>query len=225
MSGFFRTLDGEVRSSTASSGARHGAVRKTRKRTGKEDQMEQTDTIIAVFPDHDAAEGAVKKLAQAGFDMKSLSVVGKGYHTDEKIVGFYNVGDRIKFWGKQGAFWGGLWGLFFGGLFITVPAVGSVAVLGYLAAVLITAIENAVVVGGLSALGAALYSIGVPKDSVIQYETALKADNFLLMAHGPAAEVSRAKSILATMSPSRLDVHAGGKAAEVPGRPAHAAAG
>jgi hypothetical protein len=196
-----------------------------RKQTGKEDQMEQTDTMIAVFPDHDAAEGAVKKLAQAGFDMKSLSVVGKGYHTDEKIVGFYNVGDRIKFWGKQGAFWGGLWGLFFGGLFITVPAVGSVAVLGYLAAVMITAIENAVVVGGLSALGAALYSIGVPKDSVIQYETALKADSFLLMAHGPAAEVNRAKSILATMSPSRLDVHAGSKAAEMPGRSAHAAAG
>jgi hypothetical protein len=50
--------------------------------------MEQMDTIIAVFPDHNAAEGAVKRLAQAGFDMKSLSVVGKGYHTDERVVGF-----------------------------------------------------------------------------------------------------------------------------------------
>jgi hypothetical protein len=185
--------------------------------------MEQMDTIIAVFPDHNVAEGAVKKLGQAGFDMKSLSVVGRGYHTDEKIVGFYNVGDRVKFWGKQGAFWGGLWGLFFSGLFITIPIVGHLAVLGYLATAMIAGIENAIVVGGLSALGAALYSIGVPKDSVIQYETALKADNFLLMAHGPAAEVNRAKSILATMSPSRLDVHAGGKAAEVPGNPAHAA--
>ena len=26
--------------------------------------------------------------------MKHLSVVGKGYNIDEKIVGFYNVGDR-----------------------------------------------------------------------------------------------------------------------------------
>ena len=187
--------------------------------------MEKMDTIIAVFPDHDAAEGAVKKLAQAGYDMKNLSVVGKGYHTDEKIVGFYNIGDRVKFWGKRGAFWGALWGLFFGGLFITVPVVGSVAVLGYLATVMITAIENAVVVGGLSALGAALFSIGVPKDSVIQYETALKADNFLLMAHGPAAEIDQAKAILAAMSPSRLDVHAAGRAAEALGNPAHAAAG
>lgn len=187
--------------------------------------MEKMDTVIAVFPDHDAAEGAVKKLAQAGYDMKNLSVVGKGYHTDEKIVGFYNIGDRVKFWGKRGAFWGALWGLFFGGLFIAVPIVGSVAVLGYLATVMITAIENAVVVGGLSALGAALFSIGVPKDSVIQYETALKADNFLLMAHGPAAEIDHAKAILAAMSPSRLDVHAAGKAAEVPGNPVLAATG
>jgi hypothetical protein len=186
--------------------------------------MEKMDTIIAVFPDHNAAEGAVKKLAQAGFDMRSLSVVGKGYHTDEKIVGFYNIGDRVKFWGKQGAFWGGLWGLFFGGLFITVPIVGYVAVLGYLATVMITAIENAVVVGGLSVLGAALYSIGVPKDSVIQYETALKADGFLLMAHGPAAEIDHAKAILAAMGPSRVDVHIAGKATEVPGNQVHAAA-
>jgi hypothetical protein len=187
--------------------------------------METTDTIIAVFPDHNAAEGAVKKLAQAGFDMKSLSVVGKGYHTDERVVGFYNIGDRVKFWGKQGAFWGGLWGLFFGGLFITIPIVGYVAVLGYLATVMIAGIENAVVVGGLSALGAALFSIGVPRDSVIQYETALKADSFLLMAHGPAAEIDRAKTILATMSPSQLDVHAAGKAAEMAGNPIHAVAG
>src|SRR5580692_6132947 len=183
--------------------------------------MASIDSVVALYSDHAAAEAAVKKLAAAGFEMKNLSVVGKGYHTDEKVVGFYNVGDRVKFWGKQGAFWGGLWGLFFGGLFITIPVVGYVAVLGYLATVMITAIENAVVVGGLSALGAALYSIGVPKDGVIQYETALKADSFLLMAHGPAAEIDHAKAILAAVGPSRLDVHAAGKAAEAPGNPVH----
>ena len=79
--------------------------------------------------------------------------------------------------------------------------------LGYLASIAIAAIENAVIVGGVSALAAALYSIGVPKDSVIQYETALKADGFLVMAHGPASEIARAKTILGTVNPSRVDVH------------------
>jgi hypothetical protein len=176
--------------------------------------MEDIDTVIAVFADHPAAETAIKKLIGAGFDMKNLSVVGKGYHTDEKVVGFYNAGDRIKFWGTRGAFWGGFWGLFLGGLFVTVPLVGQVVVLGYLAAIAIGAIENAVIVGGVSALAAALYSIGIPKDSVIQYETALKTDNFLVMAHGPAAEIARAKTILGTVNPSRLDVHMGTKTAD-----------
>ena len=183
--------------------------------------MENTDTVIAVFADHPAAETAIKKLTSAGFEMKNLSVVGKGYHTDEKVVGFYNTGDRVKFWGTRGAFWGGLWGWFFGGLFMIIPGVGHVVVLGYLATMAISAIETAVVVGGLSALGAALYSIGVPKDSVIQYETALKADNFLVMAHGPAEEIARAKTILETANPSRVDVHVGTKAVEPADNPVH----
>ncbi len=174
--------------------------------------MEPVDTVIAVFSNHQAAEGAVKELAAAGFEMKNLSVVGKGYHTDEKVVGFYGTGDRVKFWGTRGAFWGGFWGLFFGGLFMTIPLVGHVIVLGYLAFMAISAIESAVVVGGLSALGAALYGIGVPKDSVLQYETAVKTDNFLVMAHGGAAEIARAKTILGAADPSRLDVHAGASA-------------
>src|ERR1700678_4831874 len=136
--------------------------------------MDQHETAIAVFPDHQAAENAVKSLTEAGFDMKNLSVVGKGYHSEEKVVGFYNMGDRVKFWGSRGAFWGGFWGLFFGGLFLSIPVVGHVVVLGYLATGLAAGLENAVLVGGLSALGAALYSPGIPKDSVLQYESDLE---------------------------------------------------
>jgi hypothetical protein len=170
--------------------------------------MEKPNSIVAVFNDHAAAEAAVKKLAAAGFEMKNLSVVGKGYHTEEKVIGFYNAGDRIRFWGMRGAFWGGLWGLFLGGLFVAVPIVGQVVVLGYLAAIAISAVETAAVVGGLSALSAALYSIGIPKDSVVQYEAAVKADGFMVMAHGTAEEMARAQSILGTTNPSRLDMHA-----------------
>jgi hypothetical protein len=172
-----------------------------------EHQMDITNSVVAVFDDHDAAEAAIKKLTAGGFEMKNLSVVGKGYHTEEKVVGFYNIGDRIRFWGLRGAFWGGLWGLFFGGLFLTVPFVGHVVVLGYLAASLISALENAVVVGGLSALGAGLFGLGIPKDSVIEYEAAVRADGFLVMAHGEATDIARAKDILAETSASRVDVH------------------
>jgi hypothetical protein len=169
--------------------------------------MTELSSVVAVFADHQAADAAVKKLADAGIDMKHLSIVGKGYHTDEKAVGFYNVGDRVKLWGKRGAFWGGLWGWFFSGVFLTIPVIGHVVVLGYLAAMVVSAIEGAVVVGGLSALGAALYSSGIPKNSVVEYETAVKADSFLVTAHGPAEEMARARAILGTLNPARVDLH------------------
>ena len=168
---------------------------------------DNNNAVIAVFTDHQGAEAAVKKLADAGIDMKHLSVVGKGYQTDEKVVGFYNTGDRVKFWGKRGAFWGGLWGWLFGGVFMFIPVVGHVVVLGYLATMVVSAIEGAAVVGGLSALGAALYGSGIPKDSVVAYETAIKADSFLVTAHGPAEEMARAKAILGTLGASRVDLH------------------
>lgn len=165
------------------------------------------DSVIAVFDDHDAADAAVKRLSAGGFDMKNLSVVGKGYHTEDKVVGFYNVGDRVKLWGKRGAVWGGLWGLFFGGLFLSIPIVGHVIFLGYIVTAALSAAEGAVVVGSLSALGAALTSLGIPKDSVLNYETAIKADGFLVMAHGTAMEMARAKDILGSGHPSNIEHH------------------
>jgi hypothetical protein len=68
-------------------------------------------------------------------------------------------------------------------------------------------------------LGAALYSIGIPKDSVIQYEAAIKADGFLVVAHGPANEMARAKAILGTANATRVDEHGGIQPAGVLGEP------
>ena len=170
------------------------------------------DAVVAVFTRHQDAEEAVRKLASGGFDMTHYSIVGQGFHSEEKVVGFYNMGDRIKFWGKNGAFWGGLWSLFFGGIFLTIPMVGPVMVLGHLAAMVVAAVEGAILFGGLSALGAALFSIGIPKDSVIEYEQAVKTDGFLIVGHGSADEMTRSKAILQASNPTRVDVHENVKA-------------
>ena len=170
--------------------------------------MASDDACVVTFPSHEEAEQAVKALEQAGFDMKKLSIVGKDYHSEEHVVGYYNAGDRMKSWGKLGAFWGGLWGILMGAAFFAVPGLGPVAVAGPLVAAVVGGLEGAVVVGGLSAIGAGLYSMGIPKDSVLQYETALKAGKFLLIAHGGKAEVERARSVLAVHKPETVEVHA-----------------
>jgi len=169
--------------------------------------MADTNAVIAVYETHSGAENAVKELQRSGFDMKKLSVVGKDFHSDEQVVGYYNAGDRMRYWGKMGAFWGGLWGMLFGAAFFWVPGVGPLLAGGPLVAWMVGALEGAVVVGGLSALGAGLYSIGIPKDSVLKYETALRADKFLLLAHGTAEEAAKARDILSTTGASELNQH------------------
>jgi hypothetical protein len=170
-------------------------------------QTTHQDAVVAVFKRHEDAETAIRKLSTSGLDMTHFSIIGKGYHSEEKIIGFYNLGDRVKFWGKNGAFWGGIWSLFFGGVFLTIPVLGSVMVLGHLAAIVVAAIEGALVFGGLSALGAALFSIGIPKDSVIQYEQAVKTDGYLVVAHGSTEEMAKAKAILEANNPTSIDHH------------------
>jgi hypothetical protein len=169
--------------------------------------MEKTESVVAIFANHADAEAAVKKLNVAGFDIKQLSVIGKGYHIDEQVVGFYNQGDRIRFWGMRGAFWGGVWSLFFGGVVLTLPLVGPVIALGYLATAIVAVLEGAVLVGGVSAITAALYGLGIPKDSILQYETAIKTDSFLVMAHDTPSRNALAKGILEEANASQVDHH------------------
>jgi Alternative complex III, ActD subunit len=171
--------------------------------TPRQDQ----NSVVAIFSQHSTAENAIKELKGGGFDIKKLAVVGRDYQTEEDVVGFYNTGDRMKYWGKWGAFWGGLWGLLFGAAFLIVPGIGPVVAAGSIVTWIVAALEGAVVVGGLSALGAGLYSLGIPKNSVVKYETSIKAGKFVLVAHGTAEEVARARDMLKTSGAEQIDTY------------------
>lgn len=171
--------------------------------------MSKASAAIAVYDTHVQAEQAVKELERAGFDMKRLSIVGKGYHSEEYPVGFYTAGDRIMSWGGIGAFWGSLWGLLLGAAFFWIPGFGPVAVAGPFTHLLVAALEGAALAGGVGALGAALASLGVPKDSIVRYETQLKADKYLLVAHGSTEEVKRARDIIKTTAATDLSLVSG----------------
>ncbi|HEY4050131.1 MAG TPA: general stress protein [Acidobacteriaceae bacterium] len=169
--------------------------------------MNEQSNVVAVYDSHTQAEEALHKLSAASFDIKKISIIGKGYHTEENVVGYYTTGDRMKSWGAMGAFWGGLWGLLFGAGLFLIPGIGPVLVAGPILAALLGALETAVVVGGLSALTAALVSMGIPKDRSIKYEADVKADKYLLVVHGTAEELQRARAILAETSPVSLETH------------------
>jgi len=170
--------------------------------------MSDKNSVVATFTSHDNAETAIRELQQGGFDMKKLSIVGKDYHTEEHVVGYYTTGDRMRYWGKLGALWGGFWGLLFGSAFFWVPGIGQLVVAGPLVMWIVAALESAAMTGGITALGAGLYSIGIPKKSVLQYETEVKNGKLVLVAHGTPDEVERAKGILLQTQAEATTVHA-----------------
>lgn len=172
-----------------------------------EKAMSITNSVVAIYDTHEQAEHAIKELQEGGVDMKNLSIAARNTHTDEHVVGYYNAGDRMKYWGKVGAFWGGFWGLLLGSAAFAIPGIGPILVAGPLVGWIIAGLEGAAVVGGVSAVGAGLVSIGIPKDSVLKYEVALKTDKFMLVVHGTSDEVAKAKDIIAGTEHSYYKVH------------------
>jgi len=159
-------------------------------------KTKQHNAVIAVYKSHADAEACIQELQHSGFDMKQLSIIGRDYHTDEHVAGYYNTGDRVKYWGAQGAFWGGVWGWLFGSAFLVIPSIGPIVLAGPVVGWIIGALEGAVLVGGLTALGACLYSQGIPKNSVLKFETALRTGKFIVIAHGTTEEADHARAVM-----------------------------
>ncbi len=143
--------------------------------------------IAAIYKSNADVELALEELHLSGFDMKNLSVIGRDYHTDEDILE-----EQTRYWGKMGSFYDEVWGLF-GFAFILIPCVGPLFVAGPLVARVIGGLEGVVVAGGLSALGADLYSLGFPKGSLL---AARKSGKFVVIAHGNKEEAIRARNII-----------------------------
>jgi len=148
------------------------------------DASATAQAVIGVFDYHAEAERAIRTLDEAGFPLRQLSIVGKGYHTEEIPTGFYGLGDRLRLWTGAGLFWGGLWGLLFGAAFVWEPGLGPMAIAEPLLGLLLSGLEGAAVVGAVSALVALLVSYRQPKKEAFKYEREVKAERFLVVARG-----------------------------------------
>ncbi|MBI2821146.1 MAG: permease, partial [Acidobacteria bacterium] len=126
--------------------------------------MFERNALLAVYHDSGGIEEAVRELRKSGFDMKKVSIAGRDHHPEDGVAGYYLSGGRIRYWGKLDTFWSNIWGVLSGWAFFAIPGAGPVLVAGPLAGWIIAALEDAAVVGGLGIVGAALYSIGLPKE-------------------------------------------------------------
>ncbi|MEO7194410.1 MAG: general stress protein [Pseudonocardiaceae bacterium] len=166
--------------------------------TDHADHDQIPDAVVAVYGTEVELTAAIKYLEHEKFDMSHISVVGKGLTEERHIVGFETPAKHTAHWAK----WGGLWGWLFGA-FIFIPGLGHIAVGGYLLFLLASAGVGAV--GG--AAGGVLTSVGIPKDGIPKYAADLRANRFLVIAHGTPNEVDRARELLAHTNHDRIDHH------------------
>jgi len=152
--------------------------------------------IVSIYDSHAMVERAVLELQTAGYDMQKLSIIGSDYHAQQQVVGCYNVGGHMKYWGEFGALWSGLWDLLSGAAFFWMPGIGPLLVAGPLIRAILSGEEGARVGGGLGAVGAGLASLGIPTNSVVKYETSLKAGKHVLIGQGNEVDIAKARDTI-----------------------------
>jgi hypothetical protein len=170
--------------------------------------MSDTNVCIAVTKDHQQAAELVDTLIAAGFSGDKISVVGKDHAEDGHVHGYITTGETMSFWGKQGAFWGGLFGVLAGAGFLFVPGIGPLLVGGPLLSMIVGGLEGGAVLGGIEAVFAGLLHLGLSKDSLALYEKQLKKGNCLVILHGTRDEVVRGSEVAKGYGLETVDVHA-----------------
>jgi len=158
--------------------------------------MAKITSCVSICKSHQAAVQGLMKLQARNFDLCQISLVGKGYHTEEHPIGFYNAGDGIHFLGLQAAFWDSMCDRLAGAGFFWIPGFGTLVAAGPIVTRLVKGPGGVALGDGFGVLGAALYSIGIPRKSITRYEKVIRAEKFLLIVYGDRCDVERACEIL-----------------------------
>jgi hypothetical protein len=158
--------------------------------------MPENKALVAICLGHAQAEKAIAELTRLGFDVKNLSVFRKAYLGEEEFVGLYTAGERLLARGGAAAFWERLWALLGDGGFFLVPGIGPVVLAGPFVHTLAATVDDGVAVGSLSALGAAIYSLGIPRVRILSHKIGIMAGQCAVVALGSPELVAKAKTAL-----------------------------
>jgi len=158
------------------------------------DMPEKNTCILSYISSKDALH-AIRKLQAQKFNLAAVSIVGNGYHKEEHAVGIYTKDGTTHFQGAQSMFWESLWQKLNGKLFLALPGQASLVAAGAIVRLLVKE-QGDVDIHGFNVLGAALFNMGVPVDSISQYEAAIKAGRILLIVNDKRDEVERSCEIL-----------------------------
>jgi uncharacterized membrane protein len=151
------------------------------------------DSMIGIYDDHDTAVFAVQQLKDDGYPVQQLTIMGRAetevvdaemHITPKNPINIASLG--------TGTAIGTALGILTGVGIFAIPGLGFL----YGAGALIGAIAGfdiGLIGGGIAAV---LATIGVKDENARKYHDALEQGKFLVIVHGSADEVERAKDIL-----------------------------
>jgi hypothetical protein len=168
--------------------------------------MPGKNLILAIYKTHNEVEESLRELQQSGFDLAKISILGKAYISDEQIVGCYTTGGKLKAIGGLGAFWEEIWNILKGAAFFFIPGIGPVVIAGSLVDMIISTLKVPVATRELSALGIALNGLGIPNNTIFEYEVGIRANKFILIASGTSEEIAKAQRIVDKSSTTEIVV-------------------
>ncbi len=163
-----------------------------------EEKQPRLVLVAAVFGNETQAQRAVERLIENDFPMDRISLLhhNRGSGDDMLGISFHTNGERIRAWGKQGAFWGALWGLLgaASGLFV-LPGAGALMAAGPIIEMLGSALVGAAAAGTVMAgaavveeLASALHSAGIPEERLQELHDDIMSGHPLVLLHCPPGD-------------------------------------
>lgn len=149
--------------------------------------MENQKLFVANYQTQQQVEDAIKKLKKSGYDITKLSVIGTECHTEQSVLGYFNIYDKMEKWSPLGFFALGLCGLLFGLFFIFNFA----ASFPYFKIPIIYACIAILLGATLPLIG-----IGFSKNKTIKYKTEVKARKYALFAQETNARIEEIRTLL-----------------------------
>ena len=157
--------------------------------------MSVNNATLTVFKSEVDAEAAVRQLARNGYDLSKVSMVGRDgdhavpveTHRDENLPGGSPA--------MVGASWGAIRAMLVGSGFFLVPGIGPLIVAGPLLTLIVRAMGTVVGPDKLFAMAAGLDELGIPKDTIVRCQAALKSGKVVLIAEGSAMAMILAREV------------------------------
>lgn len=152
--------------------------------------MPPNNATVTVFKSPVDAEAAIRQLARGGYDLGKVSMLGRD------AVGEIPSANSDGPANPTGApSWNGIRGMLVGTGFMVVPSIGPLVVAGPLLTWIVQSMGTSPEPDKQNAVGAGLHHLGIPKQSVVRYEDALRMGKVVIIAEGSAMMMILAREV------------------------------